>query len=204
MSGFPEKVYLASPIWLQQWMSAIWGWWWYRSRYGNEFLKLIEEYSEHDHWTAEQFISYQEQQLHKLLLIAQQSAYYRQIFTELGINPKMHPFDALRQLPFLSKESLRSNPADLLTQEPPRGTKIFHSAGTTGKPAQIYYPSRFHKLEIAISAVRSLGWAGVSYTERRVHVWLPSSVSSGPINPSFLAFQSCRRHGLCFCLSPIF
>jgi phenylacetate-CoA ligase len=80
----------------------------------------------------------------------------------------MSPFEVLKKLPFLSKETFRCNPTVLLTQKSPRGTEIFHSGGTTGNPTQTYYSPHFHKIELAVAAARSLSWAGVGYKDRRV------------------------------------
>lgn len=169
MAGLAERVYLASPIWAQQAMVGTYGWWWYRRRFGRSFGGLVAELKAREHWTAEQFRALQEERLRKLFIAARRSPYYRQVFAEAGINPGLAPFAALGRMPILSKETLRTTPQGLLTQNPPpRGTITFKSSGTTGTPTEIYYTRDFHALEMAIPEARNLSWAGVSHHDRRV------------------------------------
>ena len=101
--------------------------------------------------------------------MAENAPYYREVFAAAGVRAGGAPFAALRKLPLLSKETLRIRPRDLLTQNHfPRDAMVFKSSGTTGTPTEIYYPPEFHALELAIPAVRNLGWAGIDYRARRV------------------------------------
>src|SRR5262249_25886983 len=169
MAGFTESIYHASPIWAQQSIAAVYGWWWYQRRFGPHFHRLVAELKVRERWTAMQFRAYQEEQLRKLLTAAWHSPYYRQVFIEVGLSPGIEPFDALRRMPLLSKETLRRRARDLLTQTPaPKGTIIFKSSGTTGTPTEIFYTPEFHTLELAVPEARNLNWAGVNYRERRV------------------------------------
>jgi len=164
-----ESIYSASPLWAQQAMVATYGWWWYRRRYGTAFQRLAAEFESREGWTRNQFEAYQAQKLGELLSMARRSPYYSSIMAEAGVTSDEEPFDALRRLPFLSKETLRTRPRDLLTVKslPPR-TLVFKSSGTTGTPSQIYYTPEFHALELAAPEARNLRWAGVNYRHRRV------------------------------------
>jgi phenylacetate-CoA ligase len=169
MTGLSERIYFASPVWAQQILIAGYGWWWYRRRFGKHFHGQVAEFKANEYWTAGQFQAYQEEQLGKILTSAWRSPYYRQLFTKVGLRPSMAPFEALRRLPLLSKEQLRTRAKDLLSEyPPPRGTIVFKSSGTTGAPTEIYYTEEFHALEMALGAGRSLSWADVSYRDRRV------------------------------------
>lgn len=169
MAGLSDKVYLNSPIWAQQLMVALYGIWWYQRRYGSHFRKLLPEIKERDYWTATQFYTYQNQKLLELLNLAQHSPYYKEILSQAEINLDLEPIEELRKLPYLTKETLRTKARDLLTQNPlPRGTVILKSSGTTGTPTEIFYSPEFHGLELAIPAIRNLGWADVPYKSRRV------------------------------------
>src|SRR5262245_23841970 len=169
MSGLAESIYFATPMWAQQAIIAGYGWWWYRRRFGPHFHRLVTEFKTREHWTAEEFRFYQEQQLRKILAAAWRSPYYCDVFSEAGVSPGMKPFDPLRSLPLLSKETLRARGRDLLTQtRVPKGTIVFKSSGTTGTPTEIYYSSEFHALELAVPQARNLNWAKINYRERRV------------------------------------
>jgi phenylacetate-CoA ligase len=169
MTEFSERLYSSSPIWLQQVAVAVWGFGWYRRRYNAHFHRLLGEFQVRDRWTAEQFRTYQEEQLARLLEVARRAPYYAEAFAASGVRAGDAPFEALRKLPLLAKETLRTRPRDLLTQNPPpRDVMVFKSSGTTGTPTEIYYPPDFHALELALPAVRNLGWAGIDYRARRV------------------------------------
>jgi phenylacetate-CoA ligase len=169
MSSLIEHLYFGSPIWLQQVLVVAYGWRWYRRRFSAHFHRLASEFKAREYWTTEQFRNYQESQLASILAAARNSPYYRQIFLEAGITKHTLPFEALARLPFLSKETLRTQAKDLLTKNPPpKGTLVMKSSGTTGTPTEIYYTPEFHALELAIPESRNLHWAGVTYRDRRV------------------------------------
>lgn len=150
-------------------MVATYGYWWYRRRFSRYFHRFVDEIRSADRWSAEQFRAYQEKQLGQVFRAACYSPYYRQVFSEAGIGPCLKPFDALRRMPLLSKETLRQRARDLLTlTKLPKGTIVFKSSGTTGTPTEIYYTRMFHALELAVPEVRNLNWAGVSSSDRRV------------------------------------
>lgn len=169
MSGIAERLYFGSPTWLQQIMVGTYGTWWYARRFGSDFHRLVEEFKVREAWSLEEFQAYQQQQLSRVLTSAWRSPYYREVFSAVEIASGMEPFAALRKIPLLSKEILRARPKDLITQEPlPKATINFKSSGTTGTPTEIFYTPEFHALELAVPEARNLGWAGVSYRERRV------------------------------------
>ena len=190
MAGLAERIYFASPVWAQQAMVAAYGWWWYRRRFGPHFHRLVAEFKARDGWTSEQIRAYQEKQLGCVLAAAWHSPYYHQIFAEAGVTPHQPPLEVLQKLPFLSKETLRTRAKDLLTQSPlPKGTIVFKSSGTTGTPTEIYYTPEFHALELAVPAVRNLGWAGINYRDRRVMFGVRKVCHFDQAKPPFWRFS---------------
>lgn len=169
MGSLSESLYLNSPRLVQKLAVAGYGWWWYRRRFSAHFHQLVHEFKMREGWTSEQFRQYQEMQLSTLLDAAWGSPYYRRIFQESGVQEKTPPFETLARLPFLSKETLRTNAIGLLTRAwSPKGTFVQKSSGTTGTPSEIYYTPQFHALEMAVPEARNLHWAGVDYRHRRV------------------------------------
>ena len=190
MAGLGERLYEASPVWMQQAAVALYGWYWYRERYNAHFHRLNAEYQARERWTEEQFRSYQESHLRILLTAAWKSPYYRQKFQAAGISPETPPFEALSRIPYLSKNDLRLHARHLLTEHPlPKGTVVFKSSGTTGTPTEIYYTREFHALEVAVSAVRSLNWAGVNYQARRVMFGVRKVCNYNQTRPPFWRFS---------------
>jgi phenylacetate-CoA ligase len=163
-----DTVYMSSPVWAQGALVAAYGWWWHRRRFGAQFRRQVNELKLHEQWSREQFRVYQEGQLGTLLGAARKSPYYGRVMSEAGITAATPPLEALRRLPLLSKEQVRAQPRELLTEKPPKGTVTFKSSGTTGTPTEIYYTPGFHALETATIEVRNLNWAGLTYRDRRV------------------------------------
>jgi phenylacetate-CoA ligase len=168
MTGFGDRAYGASPIWLQKALVATYGAWWYHRRFGGLFRQQVAQIQQRDHWTAEQWNTYQNQRLCAVSKAAGRSVYYRQVFQDAGICPGEINLDTLYRLPYLEKSTLRRRAADLLTQAPPRGTIVMHSSGTTGTPTNICYTRDFHILELAFQEARTKRWAGVTHKDRRV------------------------------------
>ena len=167
MAGFADRVYSASPIWLQQVWVTLYGAWWHHGRFGGRFRQQVAEIRRRDGWSAEQWSAYQNDRLSAIGRAAGRSAYYRHVFQDVGVRSEEIDLATLHRLPYLEKDTLRQRATDLLTQTPPRGTIIMRSSGTTGTPTDIYYPRDFHTLELAFHEARSKNWAGVSYTDRR-------------------------------------
>jgi len=159
-----DRVYERSPIWLQQAMVAAYGVWWYRRRFGPQFHRIVAELEARTGYTRDQFRAYQASQLETLFAHARCSKHYGPLLAERYADP----FEQLRRLPLLSKETFRTSARDLLTTTPPRGTIVQRSSGTTGTPSETYYTREFSAFELAVPEARNLRWAGVSYRDRRV------------------------------------
>lgn len=169
MASFFDKLYLSSPIWAQQIGVSIYGWQWYRRRFGPSFHKLVAEFKARDSWSQEQFEGYQQEQLTYIFRWALQAPYYRELFAKADVQVQNVNLDTLRHVPLLSKDTLRQRSHDLVTRKDlPSGTRVFKSSGTTGTPTAIYYTREFHALELAVPEARNLSWANVTYRDRRV------------------------------------
>jgi phenylacetate-CoA ligase len=207
MAGQTERFYMASPIWMQQAAVGIYGWWWYQRRFGRRFRRLVADLKARERWTAEQFRAFQEEALRKLFAAAWNSPHYRQVFSEAGISPAEEPFSALRRMPILSKETLRTTAQSLLTRNrQPRGTIVFRSSGTTGTPTEIYYTRDFHALEMAVPEARNLHWAGVSHHDRRVMFGVRKVCPFDQREPPFWRFSPAENmaYASIYHLSPVF
>lgn len=190
MSGITDKIYQISPTPIQQCMVAIYGYGWYHRRFSKYFHQLVNEYRTRESWNQDQFLQYQELQLLKVLKTALNSPYYRQVFQEAGISGNIAPLEALRHLPFLNKETLRTRPKDLLTQQKlPQGVIVHKSSGTTGTSTHIYYTREFHALELAVAEARNLHWAGANYKDRRVMFGVRKVCNYDQSKPPFWRFS---------------
>lgn len=190
MAGVTESFYLRAPIAIQQLLVAAYGIHWYRRRFGVRFRPFVTELRQREAWTAEEFAAFQEQALGRLLQHAGRSSYYRLLLSEAGISESTRPVEALRRLPLLSKETLRTRARELLTtSSPPRGTSVFRSSGTTGTPTEIFYTREFHQLVHAFMEVRLRAWAGVHHRSRRVMFGVRKVCRHDQVRPPFWRFS---------------
>src|SRR5262245_35411653 len=125
MAGVADSVYQRSPIWVQNLGIAVWGYFWYRRRFGTEFHRATEEISARDSWTAAEWTAHQDRQLARLLDAARRSPYYREVFAKAGVDGAHSPREALARIPTLGKQTLRERGRDLLTEPPKRDVMVF-------------------------------------------------------------------------------
>ena len=172
MAGIADSIYINSPVWIQQGLTAAYGWYWYRRRYGDIFHKFVAELRSHEQWIMAQHHDYQEQQLKMLLDKAWNSPYYRDVFTQCGITADTAPFEALEQLPILTKAELHEHALDLVTETPlPRDARFFRSSGTTGTPTEIIHPRSILEKGQGWIEARSRQLDGSGYALPAGHVW---------------------------------
>lgn len=168
MSSIVDKIYFNSPVWIQHILVAAWGVGWYYRRFGPLFHKYLNEFCERDRWTENQFREYQTKLLTRVFDVAWESVYYRKIFTDAGIVKEMNPWDAMKRMPILTKEILRTNGDDLLTTSSlPKGTKFFNTSGSTGTPISIPYTPAYLAIQSAVASCRNIKWGGVTEKSRR-------------------------------------
>ena len=183
-----EKIYESSPVWAQQAMVASFGAWWFLRRFNHRFHRNVRELNARERWTHDAFHRYQEARLARLLAAARRSSWYgRQI--EEASRDGASPFETLAKMPLLEKETLRREPANLLTRPPERGTVVLRSSGTTGTPSEIYFAPAFHAWQMAIAEARNLNWHGVNYRDRRVMLGVRKVCNFDQEKPPFWRFS---------------
>lgn len=171
MASALERLYHASPVWVQQIAVSAWGSWWYGRRFGGAFHRHVQSFRERNNWTTGQYRDYQSDRLRILFQRAWHAPLYREVFADVGVRPDMDPWEAHSRMPVLSKDTLRSRPEDLLTEQRlPRGAKVFHSSGSTGTPTRTYYVPDYNAFQMAVAEVRNLNLAGATFRDRRVMI----------------------------------
>jgi phenylacetate-CoA ligase len=194
MSSLGDRIYANSPLWVQQLGINAFGWYWARRRLGGDFEKIAQGYREREKWTSERFRKYVTEQLRQQLLWAYRNvSHYRETFREHGITEQLFEqfeIEDLPRLPLMEKSVLRERPLSLLAdnsvQKPPA---VFLSSGTTGTPIRIYWDRSVHRQNIAVRAVRSFEWAGVSYRDSRAMVGGRTIVSPANPRPPFWRYN---------------
>lgn len=120
---------------------------------GTKMLKYLKELEETQWWSPEQLRELQNEKLRALIKHAYENVpYYHGILEERGLTDKdIQTVDDLQKLPILTKNDIRQNFSDLIT-EGSNKQKPFLTAtgGSTGEPLKYYIDTE----------VTSIGWAG--------------------------------------------
>jgi phenylacetate-CoA ligase len=169
MSSIRQKIYWKAPYLVKNLMASINGIKLDHQRFGPDCHRMIEEITEHDKWSAEQFRQYQCAQLQSLIRhISETVPYYQKMFAEKGINPQSitKPED-LQRLPILEKAVARSSSTSLLDQALNEKKLIVeHTAGTTGTPMTLYRDVSLNSTVWAFSEARGFAFLGMSRRRR--------------------------------------
>lgn len=83
------------------------------------------------------------EKLQKSLLIADKSPYYKRVFQEYKLNPKINSLVDIRNFPFTTKDNLReSYPSGMLATSLDNVIRMHASSGTTGKSTLIFHTKK--------------------------------------------------------------
>jgi phenylacetate-CoA ligase len=162
-----QKIYNKMPLFIQNLMITSFGYLWKKRRFGGVFEDNLIEFKNREKFSKEQWTSYQNQELRKVLVNAFLNVpFYREKYQKCGFS--INDFENfqmkdLKSLPFLEKEELRQfGKTTMLSEKLTRGGKFFQSSGSTGTPVSIYLSRESHQIWTAGYEVRVKNWAGVS------------------------------------------
>ncbi|MBN2215330.1 MAG: phenylacetate--CoA ligase family protein [Bacteroidales bacterium] len=113
--------------------------------YGKYYFKAHSLLKNIPRWTKDQVEDYQLEHLKKLLNYSNQYIpYYNRLFKDIGFNPSgFKHFDDLIQIPCLTKEIIKENIRELVSEAIPRKYhKHSITGGTTGVPMDLYLDRR--------------------------------------------------------------
>lgn len=179
-----DQVYARLPVWGQHAAVSAYGVYWNRLRFGRGFGQFVQEYSQRDRFTHEQWRDWQDSRLRELLrLAASHIPYYRDTWN----SPEKTAASAgrLAELPLLEKSPLRADARAFLRDDArPRKELVFHTSGSTGTPIASIWTVSEYRNALALREVRSARWAGVSFRNPRAtfsgRIVVPDPQSQGP------------------------
>ena len=152
---------------------SIFGVYWYHYRFGGVFKSQKLAYKSRDFYSKEQWQEWQQNALKQILThCAENIPYYRNTWTEF--QKQAAKKGDLLALPLLEKDPLRKQARDFCRDDIHKLVKTYHTSGSTGTPIASFYSAEEYQKSIALREVRSMGWAGVSYS-------LPRATFSGRI-----------------------
>ena len=136
-------------------------------RYGPETERLIHEALEREHWSPEQWKTWQEGRLAYVLhRAATQVRYYREQWAARRRRGDKASWEYLENWPLLEKETLRENPKAFVADDCDiRNMYKDHTAGTTGTPLDLWLSRATVRAWFALFEVRTRRWNGVSRAE---------------------------------------
>ncbi|WP_456423221.1 phenylacetate--CoA ligase family protein [Lutibacter sp.] len=182
------KLYAKSPVFIQNLLITIYGYYWKNRRYGGCFNQKLIEFKTHEQFTKDQWIEYQTKQLRKLLVHAFTTVpYYKNSYEKLGFSLqdfKQFNLSDLHKLPYLEKDDLRKYGTTTLLSSTRKRGKFYSSSGSTGTPVKIYFSKEFHQTWSALYEARVRNWANLNYKQPRAMIGgrrvVPSSIMKPP------------------------
>ena len=171
MSKIVEFIYSRLPIFLQNTVISIFGYFWKRRRFGGVFEINRKLFRERSFFTKQEWDNYQTLQLRKILIHAFDNVpFYTEKYKKSGFKRsdfEIFKLSDIHKLPFLEKEELRKYGSTTLLSKNKNKGQFYSSSGSTGTPTTIFYSPTFHQIWSAAFEVRIREWAGVNNTSRR-------------------------------------
>lgn len=125
-------------------------------------LSQAYKFSRSQKFSSDELLSWQNQQLRKLLIQAGTNVpYYRSLFRQIGFDPhKFRAGEELQKLPLLDKETVRLNSKALMADNAKKyGITWDSTSGSTGTPLHFVLSNKVQAAKIA-ALLRSYSWAG--------------------------------------------
>lgn len=136
--SFLKEIYDKSPIYLQELMTTLSGYYKNRSRYGNVYYEHREFLEDFDKWSIDRKLSYQQNELAMFVKNAyNNSLFYQNLYRNVNIEDIKTTCD-LKKLPYVDKELIRENINGVYTIDNKKGV-IAHTGGTTGKSLEVIF-----------------------------------------------------------------
>lgn len=129
-----EAIYLRLPVFLQNAAVSLEGWRINHRRYGAGYHPAAQAVQAQGHLDVVALQLLREQRLRAFLAVAAESPYWREQFAAHGVVPgAAAPFDELRKLPVLTKDTVKQNAERIINPTIDRSTLLWrHTSGTTG------------------------------------------------------------------------
>ncbi len=196
--SFTEKLYNVSPVFLQNALVSMYGWQWHKRRFGGIFQHELAGFRQRESFTSEQWKSYVDASLKKMLLHAYDTVpYYRTVWDAAGVTKVQLnniTTDSLSALPMLDKESLRKyGTTELLSANREKGGSFFSSSGSTGTPTSILFSHPMHQRWSAAYEARVRNWAGVDRHMRRGMIGGRKVVPHANATPPYYRYNSVEK-----------
>ena len=162
-----DQFYARSPLFLQNVLVSLYGYYWRWARFGGKFKVFAQEYQSRETFTSSDWVVWQRSALKSLLSVsATHVPYYSSHWTDEQKRAAIE--GQLQQLPLLEKHPLREDPLQFLNPKKSHAKRFkFLTSGTTGTPIASFFTLSELRQSLAVREARSTCWAGVSFSEPR-------------------------------------
>jgi phenylacetate-CoA ligase len=168
MKKILELIYYRLPIFLQNVAISVYGLYWYKRRFGGFFHQGVKDCLSREHYLADEWKSYQNEQIRKILEHAFTTVpFYKNQLKNIGISKEdisKFTIDDLQKLPILTKSELKEfGTTSLLSENLESNGEFLYSSGSTGTPTKILFSFKMHQRYFSIFESRINYWAGLNY-----------------------------------------
>ena len=156
-----------------------------RNRYSPEMYALHGELRAHESWSLEQIKVFQLQALRETVEHARKTVPYYRNYPEL----KWANLDEIRQLPVLTRETVRNNADAFLSGSTPANEIIrVSTTGTTGASLSVGYSRQLMRQAWAFR-LRQWSWAGIKPRDWRITLFGSRVVPAARTKPPYWAYN---------------
>ncbi|MDR9424070.1 MAG: hypothetical protein RI567_02160 [Marinobacter sp.] len=151
MSSVKERVYDASPVWMQNVLVSAYGYHLYRKRYHGAFQDILTLLKHSRNWTRQEAEAWQAEKLHDMVRHCRRTVpFYQQLFADYGLNENdFTSVQDIQKLPVLEKETLRQNTTQFRSSED-KPYMLQHTSGSTGTPLALEVDEYTYKMAMAL------------------------------------------------------
>lgn len=191
-------IYENSPLWLQNSLVAAYGSYWKKRRFSGVFEEEYFKAKERESFTKDQWESYTNHQLKRLLKHAFDTVpFHRERYLKMGFNAaKLQQFSVedLTKLPVLAKEDFRKFGTSTLLSSLFEEKGIFlKSSGSSGTPTSTRFSHAMHQRWFALMEGRVRNWAGVSSQMPRGMIGGRKIIPAAHQRPPFYRYNPSER-----------
>jgi phenylacetate-CoA ligase len=162
-----ERLYQQSPVWLQNAFLNAHAARINIHRYDRSYRRAVRLLVDQERWDRNRLQELQLQRLGRIVAHAyERSPYYRRVLDEAGIRPPdLKSLSDLSHFPLLTKETVREQGQELLTERSPKRAWLHgHTSGTTGSPLGIWYDRNTCRLNNAVDRQHKI-WVGMGESD---------------------------------------
>ncbi|MDT7831921.1 hypothetical protein RQM59_05985 [Flavobacteriaceae bacterium S356] len=192
-----NSLYYKSPIFVQNILITLYGYYWKNRRFGKGFQKELTYWKERESYSHDEWINYQTKELQKLLIHAFDTVpYYHKLYIKEGFKREdfvNFSLKDLKSLPYLEKDDFRKfGKTELLSRSRKRG-QFYASSGSTGKPISVFMSKEFQRKWNAAYESRVRNWAGVDYKMSRGMIGGRKILKDSSAKPPYHRYNHAER-----------